>query len=1190
MFLKSIEIRGFKSFADKTELVFKKGVTAVVGPNGSGKSNISDAVRWVLGEQSVRNLRGDKMEDVIFAGTQFRKPVGLAQVSLILDNSDSELDIEYSDVVISRRLYRSGESEYLINNTVCRLKDVQALFMDTGIGKEGYSIIGQGKIDAILSGKPEERRKLLEEAAGIVKYKTRKEEAERKLDNTEQNLVRINDILDTYEERLEPLRIESDKAKRFLELSNELKNDEINIIIDFIEKTEIKISSYKAQCEAINRELQKKLDERREIKEEIELKGNSLEEFENKISEDKQKFYDNKSKHQQVLSEIKILEERIELVNKSIEKNVEEVEKLNLKINSLENEVEKLEISLNDSKNNQKIIEDKIKLKEGEIKALTDNTFSENEKLMNSQKIKQNLLDNKNAENNNIMLLESQVEGLKDKLESLKGDIESFYNSLRINNSTKVVLEMESNKLLEKINSYEEKIKANKNQIGKLRYSQTLEEKKLKELLANSNKIDANLNMLINLDKQYEGYNRAVKLLMKHIESKKVLEFQGNCYVLGEVIEVDKQYEIAMEIALGSSLSNIITEDENDAKILIEYLKKNTLGRASFLPLSTVKGRKIEVNNSIKNTSGYIGVASELIGFDSKFKGIMDYILGKTIICDNMDNALKIAKLLSYKQKIVTLSGEVVNPGGALTGGSIYSKNVNVIGRKREIEELKVKLKDINSEAENKNKLVKKLNENIKILDEENLNLRDEIHFENIEKTKVQSKINSISEEEIKLKLELNKAKENLKNVEDEIASNSEKLNSSKENISAIEEKIKSISDEEESLKNKLKESNINIENYREILTDLRVEKAKIDEITINKDNELLRIKGEIKDYTLKIENLEKEANTLKENKDKYSEILKNNKITIKDTLDMLSNMEKLISDNEIERIKLKEVITKVKEKEENLNLELEASEKELHKYQVNLARIETEKESLLNKLNEEYELTYAEALNFKEPVENVAELKENVAQIKQEIGSLGSVNVGAIEEYKEVKEKYSFMTSQKEDLVQAKDELLKVIEEMTDKMRVVFKENFSMLRKNFNETFKELFKGGSADLILTDGDELTSKIDINVEPPGKKLQNINLLSGGEKVLSAIALLFGILKMKPTPFCILDEIEAALDDANVVRYAEFLKKFSNNIQFIVITHRKGTMEASDVLYGVTMEEKGVSKVVSVDFTEFQKDN
>lgn len=1189
MFLKSIEIRGFKSFADKTELVFKKGVTAVVGPNGSGKSNISDAVRWVLGEQSVRNLRGDKMEDVIFAGTQFRKPVGLAQVSLILDNSDAELGIEYSDVVISRRLYRSGESEYLINNTICRLKDVQALFMDTGIGKEGYSIIGQGKIDAILSGKPEERRKLLEEAAGIVKYKTRKEEAERKLDNTEQNLVRIHDILDTYEERLEPLRIESDKAKRFLELSNQLKNDEINIIIDFIEKTEIKISSYKGQCEAINKELQEKLNERRRIKEQIEIESSNLEQFENKISEDKQKFYDNKSKHQQILSEIKILEERIELVNESIGKNIEETEKLNLKVKSLKDELDKLEVSLSDSKENQKVIEDKIKIKEEEIKRLSDDTFNENEKLVAFQSEKQGLLDNRNLQNNNIMLLDSQLDILNEKLQGLRVDMEGFVNSLKINNSTKAILEIESNKLLEKINNYEDKVKANKNEIGRLRHSQTLEEKKLKELVANSNKIDANLNMLINLDKQYEGYNRSVKLLMQHIDSKKVLDFKGSCYILGEIIKVNKQYETAMEIALGGSLSNIITEDENGAKILIEYLKKNSLGRATFLPLSTVKGKSLELSSNIKSTFGYIGIASELIDFDSKFKGIIDYTLGKTIICDNMDNALKIAKLLNYKQKIVTLSGEVVNPGGALTGGSIYSKSTNVIGRKREIEELRVKFDHINDEIENENILVKKLNENIKTLDEENLNLRDEIHFENIEKTKVQSKINSISEEEAKLKIDLEKARMNLKNTENEISLNSEKLKKSREDINSIEDKIKIIDNEEEILKSKLKESDENIGKYREALTDLRVEKAKIDEITINKDNELSRINGEIKDYTCKIEMLSKEAEGLKENKDNYQEILSNNKITIKDTLEMLSNMEKLISDNEIEKIKLKENITKIKSKEEDLILELEASEKELHKYQVTLARIETEKESLLNKLNEEYELTYAEALSFKEPIDNVTKLKENVVQIKQEINSLGSVNVGAIEEYKEVKEKHSFMTSQREDLVQAKDELLKVIEEMTGKMRIVFKENFSILRKNFNETFKELFKGGSADLILTDGDELTSKIDINVEPPGKKLQNINLLSGGEKVLSAIALLFGILKMKPTPFCILDEIEAALDDANVVRYAEFLKKFSNNIQFIVITHRKGTMEASDVLYGVTMEEKGVSKVVSVDFMDLQKD-
>lgn len=1184
MFLKSIEIRGFKSFADKTELVFKNGITAVVGPNGSGKSNISDAVRWVLGEQSVKNLRGDKMEDVIFAGTQFRKPVGLAQVSLILDNSDSELAVEYSEVVISRRLYRSGESEYLINNTICRLRDVQNLFMDTGIGKEGYSIIGQGKIDAILSGKPEERRKLLEEAAGIVKYKNRKEESERKLENTEQNLVRIDDILGTYEERIEPLKVESDKATKFLELSQDLKVSEINIIIDFIEKNHIKISSYKGQCEAINRELQEKLDERRKLKSKVEEQTKILEEFEVNISRDKQEFYNNKSKHQQVLSEIKILEERIQVINESIVKIGKEGDEIGNRLNEVSESLCKAEDELKKFLELKTSIENKIKEKENAVENILGDNLKENKKLEENERTKDKLNLEKNKQNNNIVIFNNKIESIKQKIESLKYEIESIESSIKINKSTKNVLENEKENISKKINNYEEQVKVNKNEIGKLRHSHTIEEKKLRELVATSNRVDANLNMLVNLEKQYEGYNRSVKTLMQHVDQGKVENLKGNCYILGEIIEVDKKFETAIEIALGGSLSNIITENEYQAKRLIDYLKKKSLGRATFLPLGIVKGKAIELGNNVKSMNGYIGIASELLKFEDKFKGIIDYSLGKTVICDNMNNALNIAKVLNYKQKIVTLTGEVISPGGALTGGSIYSKANNVIGRKREIEELKIKLNEVTEDIENKNQIITNLRDSIKLLDEENLNLRDYIHFENIEKTKVEEKINAIKEESIKLQKDLQSNFELSKTINEEESIISRDLNNSKEILKTIDEDLKNIEEEGKILKESLKERNEIVESHKNKLTDLKIEKAKNDEILNSKESDISRIKESIKEYSLKIESLEKEKVSFNDNLEKYKEILKSNKNSIEDILSNLSVMEKNIEESEVKRISLKEDSTKQKAKEEDLTLELENIEKELHKYQVALAKIETEKENLFTKLNEEFKLTYAEALEFKEDIENINILKEEVSLIKLQIASLGSVNVGAIEEYKEVKEKYNFMLSQKEDLVNAKNELLQVIYEMTDKMREVFRENFVKLRKNFNETFKELFKGGSADLILSDGDELTSKIDINVEPPGKKLQNINLLSGGEKVLSAIALLFAILKMKPTPFCILDEIEAALDDANVIRYAEFLKQFSDNIQFIVITHRKGTMEASDMLYGVTMEEKGVSKVVSVDFT------
>lgn len=1184
MFLKSIEIRGFKSFADKTELNFQKGVTAVVGPNGSGKSNISDAVRWVLGEQSVRSLRGDKMEDVIFAGTQFRKPVGLAQVSLTLDNADSELEIDYSDVTISRRLYRSGESEYLINNAVCRLKDVQALFMDTGIGKEGYSIIGQGKIDAILSGKPEERRKLLEEAAGIVKYKTRKEEAERKLENTEQNLIRINDILDTYEERLEPLEKESEKAKSFLKLSEELKVKEINIIIDFIEKTKSNISDLNIKIKNANNSIESYLREKENLKKELNQWNIALETFDKAIDEDKKSYYDSKSKHQDILSEIKLLEERIESIDKAIERLRENIKEYNNKIEEEEEKIDNIELKLYSAIEEQKSINEQIIEEEKKIDKITAAISKESTKLKGLEETKQKLISEKNTYSSDVNVIANSLHTVKEAIENLKVDIDGHKNSITINNSTKTYLISESENIKNKILCYEEEVRENKKSIGKYKFNLTLDEKKLRELTQNNNKFEANLNALINLENQYEGYNKSVKNLMQHFNNGKINNVIGNCYVLGEIITVEKKFETAIEIAIGAAISNIITEQEESAKVLINYLKNHNLGRATFLPMNIVKGKVLEIPEGIKIKQGYIGIASELINFENKFKGIIEYILGKTIICKSMDDALNIAKSTGYKHKIVTLEGEVINPGGALTGGSIYSKSGNIIGRKREIDELKVKVEETSKEINSYTEKIKKLNEEIKALDEKNLNIRDEIHFENIEITKVQEKINSLGEDTLKLQKELDKAILDLSQSNVKLQELNLTFENNRERIKNLQEEIQVIDNEYKALDFTLKESLEIIQSSKEELMEVKIRKAKIDEGIYNKRIEINRLRTDIKGYNEKINDLKIEIQNYEKTKDIYFDNLKGNKEKTNDIIVALQDFEQKIENGEIERIKFKEKIALINSKVENLNLEFEKVEKDYHRHQVNLVKIETEEESLLGKLNEEYELTFAEALKYKEEHINLAEVKEQVGILKREIAQLGVVNVGAIEEFKEVKEKFTFMSGQKEDLVNAKDDLLRVIEDMTGKMKEVFKENFEKLRINFNDTFRQLFKGGSADLILQEGDELTSRIEINVEPPGKKLQNINLMSGGEKVLSAIALLFAILKMKPTPFCILDEIEAALDDANVIRYAEFLKRFSNKIQFIVITHRKGTMEASDMLYGVTMEEKGVSKIVSVDLT------
>ncbi|WP_055667845.1 chromosome segregation protein SMC [Desnuesiella massiliensis] len=1184
MFLKSIEIRGFKSFADKTELTFKKGVTAVVGPNGSGKSNISDAIRWVLGEQSVKSLRGGKMEDVIFAGTQFRKPVGLAQVSLTLDNASKELPIDYSDVTISRRLYRSGESEYYINNTPCRLRDIHELFMDTGIGKEGYSIIGQGKIDAILSGKPEERRALLEEAAGIVKFKTRKEEAEKKLDASEQNLIRITDILATYEERIEPLRLENEKAEKFIELSNELKGTEVSLIINSIKNLDNSLLNNKNQLEHLKKETEDLFLEISTKKQSMEDLKNQLEFQEQQDNKNKSIYYESKEKIQNLMSEVQILSDRINNLKQNIKDSTEILKNYNDKLKKLQELKNTNEVETKSYQQEQGCINKDIHEIEHKIKFQNDRVVDLENEVSKRRDNEIEILRSISEIKNNKSIIENDIESLKSKVNQLSSSCENYKNSLKINEATVKMLNVEINKLSEEIESFNDNIKSNKKNMAALQEDINSKEKNLKNETYNLNKLEANHNMLSNLEKQYEGYNRSVKSLMQHMEKGYLKLGKEDCFVLGEIVTVKEKLEIAIEVALGNAISDIITVNETVAKECIEYLKKNNMGRATFLPLNIIKAKKIEVSNSIKNLNGFVGIASELVSFDKKFTSAIDYVLGRTLICDNMNNALTVAKKIDYSYRIVTLDGQIVNPGGALTGGSSYTKNISIIGRKREIEEtgkniisLKDKIGSLNLDLSNCKDTYKKL-------DEECLNLRDQVHFNNIEITKLQSKISSIE-------IENNKLNKNLETSENEIEAINIKISNNLNIIRVKVEEIEGLIGEESENKNRSREIEVELKNIQEAikfekenLLQLKIKKAQVDETVSNRIRDLERISNELEEIFTSISTTEEKNNADMSMIEEYT-------IKIKSNEEEMKNIEKFIEDikisfekNEVIRIALKESVKSLDNEIENLSLTSQKKDEELHKLNILNTRYELEKENNYVKLNEEIGLTFAEALELAKPVDNPDKLRQYISLLKSQISALGTVNLGAIEEYKEVKEKYYFMSAQKEDLEKAKEELLGVIEEMTDKMKRVFNENFKILREYFNDTFKELFKGGSADLILSQGDELTANIEINVQPPGKKLQNINLMSGGEKVLSAIALLFAILKMKPTPFCILDEIEAALDDANVFRYAEFLKKFSSNIQFIIITHRKGTMEASDVLYGVTMEEKGVSKIVSVDLS------
>ena len=1185
MFLKSLEIRGFKSFADKTELKFKQGITAVVGPNGSGKSNVSDSVRWVLGEQSAKTLRGTKMEDIIFSGTEYRKALGLAQVSLTLDNSTGELPVEYNDVKITRRVFRSGDSEYLINNTPCRLKDIVNLFMDTGIGKEGYSLIGQGKIDAILNGKAEDRRALLEEAAGIVKFKSRKIEAERKLENTNENLIRINDIIYTYEERIGPLEEEKLKAEKYLDYAKKLREKEIDLILNNLNRLKNELTVQKAKIDNLskdNLEYKEKYKEKRmtlsSLKENVEL----IEKDKNNKQQD---YFRKKENISKLLSDIELLKERIKGFENYIKSNSLELKENEKKLISIKDKEKKLNDALQKNNSDNISLEDETKNLEEKIYNL-NNLLKENEKkkeTVSKDEIKY-LKDTANYKNE-ITLLENQNISFLENIQSAKDSKLSLDKNLKINIKTKHDLDKKLEALLEEKHSLEKSMNDSLSDEKELQEKINKANHKLNDVNKNINVLEANKEMLKNLESQYEGYSFSVKNLMKAITKGDLKSYDKSCFILGNTINVNKGYETAVEIALGGAISNIITEDENIAKDLIEYLKKRKLGRATFLPLSIIKSNKINLDDNVKNTKGYLCLACEAVKFEKKFENIINNVLGKIIICDNIDNGLALAKKINYRNKIITLAGDIINSGGALTGGSISQKNLGIMSRKSEIESLSEKIMEINIKKDELSLNIEKLKNKQDTLQNFKKENTEKIYNNKIESINLKNKINNLNEDISKTKNILEESKIKVSNLTEKIEKNKIQILNIGKELDTIKNKTVDNTNVLEEVNKKLQVLSKEILKSRENLTHLKVKKAKMQEVLSNLYRETKRYN---EDYT----NCLKKCDLLKEYIEKNSIEKENslkkideNNCSIKEEKEELILLEEDAKLYENKRIRIKLEIENIEGNLELMAVDIAKKDEEIHRNEIIYTKQDNERKFLSSRLEDEFNTNEEnEVKNFKK-IENLQDYKKEVEKLKGKINNLGQVNVNAIEEFKGLSQKYNFIKMEKEDLENAKEELLAVIDEMLSKMKVVFRQNFNILNKNFQETFRELFKGGNARLILGEDDELNGDIEINVQPPGKKVQNINLMSGGEKVLSAIAILFAILKMKPTPFCILDEIEAALDDANVNRYAEFLKKFSKEVQFIVITHRKGTMESSDVMYGVTMEEKGVSKIVSIDLAK-----
>lgn len=1187
MYLKRLEMQGFKSFAEKIKLDFNCGITAVVGPNGSGKSNIADAIRWVLGEQSVKTLRGSKMEDVIFAGTEHRKPLGFAEVTIVLDNSDSTLPIDYEEVAITRRVYRSGESEYLINKTNCRLKDITELLLDTGIGRDGYSVIGQGRIDEILSTRSEDRRQIFEEASGIMKYKVRKHDAEKKLELTRQNLERINDIIAELESQLEPLREQSEKARRFLDLREELKVLEVNVYLDSMKKFRDRLEVLDKQLKTVQDQINDENNKLDEITRSNKEKTDLLKSMDERLEEAKQLFYEMEGNLERCSSEIKLNQEKIANLMQNIERLDTEKAELREKIEVLETE--------------EAGKKDRLKYLERQLEEYSA-------KLAGYEKQMEELLKTLDEEERSIELLKSeimdkmdiqsdkklQISNLRSHIENMQKRQRSIDTEVYQNVVEKDREKMKKEELTESIRNAEQHIKGHKEKLSGLFREREETDKMLSELRMKQAKINSDIQSkssrvrtLREMEQKLEGYNRSVREVLQACHASPQFG-RGIHGALAQLIEVDRKYETAIEISLGGALQNIVTQTEEDAKKAIEFLKRNKLGRATFLPISSVEGRGFDNQTMarIKQCEGFCGVASELVSHDSVYTGIIRNLLGKVVVIDNLDNGIKMARKFRYSFRIVTLDGDLLNTGGAMSGGSLENRGTGILTRNREISELDEELKSLRQQETGVSKDIKQLTEDISRIDSdissieneiknnELVKIRDESHLaqtdENLEK--LTARMEMLRQEKEQLEREIKETGNELTKYELELLQIEEEISEAKKTVAEFQEKHKEDQAARDALHTDITDYKISVNSIKESIAGVN---ESSDRIHTEKENMVMSItkkESEQERFREEIKKLEEQIEGLNARIKKHSEERSGRSFEI----DRLTEERKILEED------IYDIVNKINDTNKTILL----LQEEYSRTEVRKTRLEAEMEALQDRIWNEYELTYSSAMELKKDVGSLTSAQRRINEIKNMIKELGPINVAAIDDYIKTKDRYEFMTNQRNDMEQAREKLLRVIAEMTSIMKKQFLEQFKLINKNFNDVFRELFNGGRASLTLVDEENvLESGIEIEAQPPGKKLQNMMLLSGGERAFTAIALLFAILRLKPSPFCVLDEIEAALDEANVYRFVEYLKNYSCNTQFIVVTHRKGTMEGSDMLYGVTMQEHGVSKIISMKMGE-----
>lgn len=1185
MYLKKIEVQGFKSFANKLLFEFDNGITGIVGPNGSGKSNIADAVRWVLGEQSAKQLRGSKMEDIIFAGTETRKPVSFASVSLTIDNSDKKLDIDYSEVTVTRRVFRSGESEYLLNGNTCRLKDINELFYDTGIGKEGYSIIGQGQIDKILSGKAEERRELFDEAAGIVKFKKRKNETQKSLDNESQNLIRINDILAELEKQVGPLARQSDKAKEYLRLKEYLKKYEVNLFLLEESSTKGELTEVTGNLDIVNEELEKAGNRLEEIKSVYDEKDNEVSELTARIDELTAKKNQAEIDKNRLESQIEILKEQINSANMNDSHLADRLKEINDQIAERNEEKQKLLKQKFDISSEV----DDIFARQNEIDREVDALRKETDGLSNEiENRKNSIFDNLNKKGT-IKASIQRYESMQEQVNIRKAELTGKLINFKTDESEFDVSIKDAKDKLDSVNKEIDGLVSENNRLMALsdenKEERNTKKQKLQAAKEQNMRSQTKLESLKNIAERYDGYGNSIRKVMECKEQN-----SGILGVVADIVKTEKKYEIAIETALGGTIQNIVTDNEETAKKMIDYLKKNQYGRATFLPLSAVSGKNNRRDN-LERESGFIGYANELVKVDLQYKGLADYLLGRCVVVDNIDNALHLNKAHGYSLKIVTLEGELLNPGGSMTGGA-FRNSSNLLGRRREIEELEKVVSstekvifslsaDIDRLGGLINEATDKIAKNTEIIQNKKLAKNTlEINYNQLadKKNEIQNvyENNKREEKEIESQLkdiraELESSNKELEKIENDNELNTKEISDATERLNDLKNKLEE--------KNKIAES-IHIE-YSQI-----AQKSQFAEESVKR---ILREINRLKDGISDLEDSKEESQTeIAVRSSQIEEITDTIKTAAAEIESYSSELTDLKSRKEEGQATLKGFFKTREECQNNLV----TLEKEQFRLSQNKEKLENNRDSKIEYMWNEYELTLSEATQLKDDeLSDVSEIKKIVTDTKNEIRKLGDVNVNAIEDYKEVAERYEFLKNQHDDLVSARDKLITVIEELDKNMREQFTTKFEEIKIEFDKVFRQLFGGGKGTIELDpEADILDATITIISQPPGKKLQNMMQLSGGEKALTAICLLFAIQNLKPSPFCLLDEIEAALDDSNVDRYAKYLHKLTKNTQFIVITHRRGTMAAADRLYGITMQEKGVSTLVSVDLIENQLDD